>query len=261
MELLGVLILLFTALNFVEADAADAASRQIAVLSYNIHHGEGLDGKVDLERIARIIKFARADLVALQEVDVNTKRGGGVDQAKELGRLTGLNAVFGKAIDYENGEYGQAILSRWPISSRSVHVLPQRAGRESRIAVVARIEGDFPGLLFASTHLDHQIEEIRVEQANALNAIFETNRTARAILAGDFNAVPESRTMAILWKGWEDSAKEQAKPTIPAGRPTKRIDYVLFRSKERWKVVRTEVLEEPDASDHRPVLSILQPLD
>ena len=62
------------------------------ILTYNIHHGEGLDGRIDLPRIAAVIAAQRPDLVALQEVDRNARRSGGVDQAAELGRLTGLQA-------------------------------------------------------------------------------------------------------------------------------------------------------------------------
>ena len=235
-----------------------AEPRELTILSYNIHHGEGLDGKIDLERIAKIISNNKADLVALQEVDRNTKRSGGVDQAKELARLTSMHHVFGRAINYEGGEYGQAILSRWPISLPIVHALPQKAGREQRIALFAVIDG-VRGLTFTTTHLDHQIETIRVDQARALNEFFEKKQSSVSILAGDFNAAPQTEPMQILLKEWEDSASENAAPTIPAEKPTKRIDYILFRQpKAAWRVVRSEVLDEPVASDHRPVLSRLQ---
>src|SRR5688572_8882435 len=87
----------------------------LRVLTYNIHHGEGTDGVFDLARIAEVIKSARADLVALQEVDQGTDRAGGVNQLDELARLTGMHAEFGKAMDYMNGGYGVAVLSRWPL--------------------------------------------------------------------------------------------------------------------------------------------------
>ena len=233
---------------------------EVRVLTYNIHHGEGLDGKIDLERIARIIKNSKADLVALQEVDRNTKRSGGVDQAKELGRLTDMHYVFGKAIEYQGGEYGQAILSRWPISSHKVHTLPQRPAREQRIALVSVVESPIRGLKFVSTHLDHQIEAVRIEQAQALEANFDAARSLPSILAGDFNATPESETMKKLFQHWQDAAASHAAPTIPSENPTRRIDYVLLRPQGSWKVLGAEVLDEPIASDHRPVLLALQSL-
>jgi len=233
-----------------------ADAEKMTVLSYNIHHGAGTDGKLDLERIARIIRDQKPDVVALQEVDVKTARSADVDEAAELARLTGMNAVFGKAMDYSGGEYGQAILSRWPIKEHSVHQLPQRAGREPRILLMATVANPNGNVVFATTHLDHEIEELRVEQARAINGILiKDNGKVPVVLAGDFNAVPESETMQRLFTLWVDTAGDAAAPTIPARNPRRRIDYILVASRENevWKTLRTEVLNEPIASDHRPV--------
>jgi endonuclease/exonuclease/phosphatase family metal-dependent hydrolase len=233
-----------------------AEPEKVTVLSYNIHHGAGTDGKLDLDRIARIIRDQKPDLVALQEVDVKTSRSGGVDEAAELGRLTGMNAVFGKAMDYSGGEYGQVILSRWPIKKHSVHQLPQKAGREPRVLFAATVESPSGSIVFATTHLDHEVEEVRVEQARAINQILiKEDKKAPVILAGDFNAIPESGTMAAMFKMWIDTAGDSAAPTIPAGKPRRRIDYILVARGENgaWKTLRSEVLNEPIASDHRPV--------
>src|SRR5215213_773903 len=107
--------LCFAALVMAAAFAAPAWAdppakpKPLRVLSYNIHHGEGTDGKVDLERIAKVITVAAPDLVAVQEVDRKTRRTNGVDQAAELGRLTRMHVEFGKAIDYQGGAYGLAV--------------------------------------------------------------------------------------------------------------------------------------------------------
>ena len=84
----------------------------LRVLSYNIHHGEGLDGRIDLSRQAEIMKREEPDLVALQEVDRGTVRSGSVDQLAELARLTGLAPVFGQTIALQGGDYGVGVLSR-----------------------------------------------------------------------------------------------------------------------------------------------------
>ena len=91
-------------------DGVDAAPPIVRALTYNIHHGEGTDGRLDLSRLAAIISSAAPDLVALQEVDLGTARAGGVDQLAELGRLTGMHPVFGKAMDYQGGAYGVGVL-------------------------------------------------------------------------------------------------------------------------------------------------------
>src|SRR5438128_289035 len=92
-----------------------AAGVPIRVMTYNIDHGSGLDQKVNLERTAKVISDSKVDLVAIQEVDCKTRRTGGVDQAEELGKLTGLHSAFGKAMNFSGGQYGIVILSRWPI--------------------------------------------------------------------------------------------------------------------------------------------------
>src|SRR5687768_6315860 len=89
---------------------ADETPRVVRVLTYNIHHGEGTDRRFDLERLAAVIKSVNPDLVGLQEVDEKTARSNGVDQAARLGELTGMHAIFGKAMDYQGGAYGLAIL-------------------------------------------------------------------------------------------------------------------------------------------------------
>lgn len=83
----------------------------ITVLSYNIHIGIGTDEKSALERTAAVIRSVTPDLVSLQEVDRMALRTGGVDQAAELAKMTGLRMAFGKAldqpgIDAKGGEYG-----------------------------------------------------------------------------------------------------------------------------------------------------------
>src|SRR3954466_7463152 len=113
------------------APAGDPAPKTLRVLTYNIHHGEGTDGKLDLPRVAGVVKAARPDVVLLQEVDRNTTRTGKVDQAAELARLTGLHAEFGKAIDLQGGGYGLATLSRFPLKGVKTDALPGKAGQEA----------------------------------------------------------------------------------------------------------------------------------
>ena len=80
------------------ADAPEAAPVTVRVMSYNIHHGEGTDGAFDYERIAAVVNAWKPDLVALQEVDVGTRRARGVDQAARLAVLTGLHHAYGAAM-------------------------------------------------------------------------------------------------------------------------------------------------------------------
>jgi len=234
-------------------------AKTIRVLTYNIHHGEGTDGKVDLPRLAAVIAGVKPDLVALQEVDHKTKRTGGVDQTAELARLTGLRGKFGKAIDYQGGEYGQAILSRHPIKGVEVHVLPGEPERETRIAVAAEIPLGDSGrtIRFVTTHLHHQSDEFRQRQAAKLDELFGRGGTP-VIVAGDLNATPDSKPLGKLAKNWKSAEVGKPLLTFPVDKPAKQIDYVLVRPADKFKVTEARVLDEAVASDHRALLVVLE---
>ncbi len=237
------------------------ATCQLRVLSYNLHHGEGLDGRIDLERIARIVRTAKADLVALQEVDRKAKRTGDVDQASEYIRLTQLHGWYGAAMPFQGGEYGQVILSRWPLIEPKVVRLPGIKGREPRIATTALV--DIPGfgrIRWVCLHLDATGDDAdRWEQAGALLKEFPSTGIP-TLLAGDFNATPESRVMKRMLSsetGWVDTAGANAALTDPADVPKMRIDYVLAAPRAKWRVLESTVIPEAVASDHRPLLVVL----
>src|ERR1039457_3390022 len=96
-----------------------ATSKTFRVMTYNIHHGEGLDGRVDLQRIADLIKREGADIVALQEVDKGVARTARRDLSGELSRLAGMTCVFSNNFHYQGGEYGNAVLTRFRVLSRT----------------------------------------------------------------------------------------------------------------------------------------------
>jgi endonuclease/exonuclease/phosphatase family metal-dependent hydrolase len=228
---------------------------RLTVLSYNIHHGAGMDGVVDLRRIAGVIQSANPDVVAVQEVDRGTKRTGGVDQAAELERLTGLKAFFGRSIDYEGGQYGNAILTRLPLRGAQVHPLP---GVEPRSVIEARLEFHGQPLIFLATHLDStRPEEHRIKAAQRIAELAESRGETLMVLAGDLNTTLEREPMQILGRVFRVAGGEVERPTVPVGAPKRQIDFILYRPERRWKVVEVRVLEEAVASDHRPIAAVL----
>ena len=98
------------------ADGAPKASsgKILKVMSYNIHHGEGIDRRLDLERIAAVIADSGADIVALQELDQSTRRTGGVAQTEVLAHHLGMHHQFAKALHFQGGAYGLAVLVGGP---------------------------------------------------------------------------------------------------------------------------------------------------
>ena len=223
---------------------------RLRVLTYNIHHGEGTDGKFDYERLARVITGLKPDVVALQEVDRNTRRANGVDQAALLAKLTGMRSAFANALTYQGGEYGEAILSRFPMDQVRANHLPFRLGQEPRTALEARITPDngVPEFILVGTHLCHQSNETRVEQVSRINRIFSAAEGPPVIFAGDLNARPGSEPMKIL-------LQERWLDTIA---PRSRIDYVLVRPADPWRVVEITIVDDRVTSDHRPVLAVLE---
>ncbi len=236
----------------------------IRVLCYNIHHANppSHPDSIDLNAIAEVIKQQQPDLVALQEVDVYTTRSGqSLHQAKELGRITGMEVYFAKAIDYGGGEYGVAILSKYPMTEMKKYSLPTAAGTggEPRILATAIIKlPQGREILFANTHLDAQGNDTnRILQAQRIVEILSKEKLP-VILAGDLNAVASTRVIGAFDNHFMRSCITNCGFTIPVINPNKTIDYIVYAPKEKFKVIQHKVIPESYASDHRPVMAILQ---
>lgn len=226
-----------------------AETQTLRVLSWNLHHGVGGDGKLDLQRIAKVIKDANPDLVALQEVDKNCKRSGHVDQAAELARLTGLQASYGKAMDFDGGEYGQAILSKNSPTTTRIHHLPGKG--EPRIAFETIVSNAGFQLSFISIHLDLNAGQ-RLDQATTLIQTLASSTGKPLILCGDFNDVPNSAPLKVITGALKNVPKQEPALTCPANKPDSEIDHVFLRGLEAAGPVI--VIPETVASDHRPLL-------
>lgn len=258
--------LLSLALLLLAASAARAADPvSLRVLCYNIHYGQGMDGKYDIPRLAEVIKAAKPDLVALQEVDVCVRRSDRVHQVQELGRLTGLTARYGPTQHYEGGLFGNAILTRLPILDELIQPLPYTEATPElqtypRGALVLTLQApDGQPLRFISTHFQHNVPADRVAEAETVNQLFASpGDNLRTLLAGDFNAKPEEEPIAILEKRWLHAIDDARAPSAPSVNPRSRIDYIFHRPAGAFRVVSSQVLPEEMASDHRPVLAVLE---
>jgi endonuclease/exonuclease/phosphatase family metal-dependent hydrolase len=226
-------------------------------MTYNIHHGEGLDGKVDLERIARLIRQEGADIVALQEVDQGVARTARRDFPAELARLTGFTCVFSNNHAFEGGQYGNAILSRFPVKQwTNLHYRMLRTG-EQRGLLQAVLEVSGRELAFLNTHIDHRSDDAeRWFNVGEIEAVAKQYPGKPIILCGDFNDVPGSRVHRRISQTFDDAwaiVGEGEGFTSPAEAPRRRIDYVWFVRGGPFKPARAWVVSS-DASDHRPVV-------
>ncbi|WP_421978711.1 endonuclease/exonuclease/phosphatase family protein [Roseivirga seohaensis] len=239
------------------AQAPDS-SRIVRVLTYNILHGKTLKGDFDLDLIASVISKEKPDLVALQEVDYKTNRSKKFDLVTELGIRTNMSPLFARAMYYDGGEYGEGILSNFTFLTTKNHPLPYTEGKEPRAAAEVNVvikSGDT--IRFVGTHLDHEADgHNRFIQAEEVNRVLKRDGVP-TILVGDLNETPENRAMQLLFKDWERSFADNAF-TFPSDKPTKKIDYVLFRPAHRWRILEKRVIDERVASDHRPVLVVLE---
>jgi endonuclease/exonuclease/phosphatase family metal-dependent hydrolase len=224
----------------------------VRILAYNIHHGAGMDEVLDLQRIAALIRQVDPDLVALQEIDSVTTRTEGVDQAAELGRLTGLESVFGSFMPYQGGAYGMALLSRWTIATSQNYRLPD--GTEPRTALSATVTSPTTGrsLRFVGIHF-YETEDERLAQATELEG-YLLEEELPTVLAGDFNSRPGSAVMDHLANQWEVVFKGDDHLTFPSYGPIKEIDFILLQPPGRFEVLSQRLITEPIASDHRPVV-------
>jgi len=235
----------------------------IRVLTFNILHGATTKGDFNLDIIAQVIIDADPDLVAMQEVDYGTNRALKYDLTTELGWRTKMAPIFGKAMDFDGGEYGEGLLSKYTfLRSRNV-ALPFSPGNEPRAALeIITILPSGDTIAFIGTHLDHlRNDKDRVSQVKKINEVFSTNKYP-TILAGDLNAKPGSTPINILEGIWTSSYDIQnPTPTFPSSEPKIKIDYVMFYPENRWRVVEVEVIRNQIASDHCAYLVTLELLN
>ncbi len=236
----------------------------LRILTYNIHHANppSKPNVIDMAAIANVINQQKPHLVALQEVDVNTTRSGvTLNQAEELGRLTGMKAYFGKAIDYAGGEYGVAILSKFTMSAMTNNSLPTAdgIGGERRTLVSALITLDnAKKLVFANTHLDAQANDTnRFLQINKILDILKLQQFP-VIIAGDFNAVPGTRIINALDSYFTRTCITSCGFTVPVTNPNKTIDFIAYAPSDKFTVLDYKVIDEKYASDHLPVFSVIR---
>lgn len=246
--------------NVKEKDKEEVVETNIRVLSYNIHHGApaGTTAPINLDNIAAVIKAQNPHLVALQEVDRNTNRSP-VDQTKVLADKLGMHYYFSRSINYQGGEFGVAILSKYPIVSTERLVLSNKAsGGEQRTLVVATVE--VPGLgkiKLATAHLDLVLEN-RTAQVAEINE-FSKKSEYPVILAGDLNMTRLDPEFLPLRTEFLLSCTNSCPLTFPADVPTKEIDFIMLNSNAAKKLTVTqyEAIKGKLESDHLPLLGVI----
>jgi endonuclease/exonuclease/phosphatase family metal-dependent hydrolase len=227
-------------------------------MTYNIRHGRGSDGRIDIARVAEVIASFAPDVVGLQEVDVGCERSGGIDQAAELASQLGMESSFAPVVERGCERHGIATLSRLPIvQTRQVYLprQPHRYRSEPRCALVTRLEWPTPdrALDIMNTHLSTLFGERPAQVA----AIVKELEDDELIVLGDLNCTPWSpayRTLCVDLR----SATRRAR-SWPSKLPVVPIDHILFRGP--LHVIRSGTWSSGSArhaSDHLPVIAELE---
>ncbi len=211
----------------------------LRIASYNIRHGQ--DAGLDMSVIAGDILSVQPDVVGLQEVDACTSRVQGRDTLAELaGALGWEHYAFCRAIDFAGGQYGTAILSRYPILSFKVIPLPCAGAREARSVGHASIDAGGACLEFFNTHLSVESDTLRLVQFDALAAL--TAKHPGFILTGDFNTANLTR-FAVF--GDASLANRGQYATFPES--GEGIDNIVCGAP--WRITGSGILQ-PSHSDH-----------
>lgn len=231
------------------------AQPDLRVAAYNIRHGRGMDDRVDLERIAEVIRALNADVVTLQEVDDRTERTGDVDQVGVLADLLGYRGIHGPHRPYQGGFYGNAVLTRLPVREVIVHAIPSASGSALSVLEVEVEMESGRAVSVVSVHLAGTTEE-RLAQADAVTGLFREHDHP-VVLAGDFNGRPGGPVLERLASDWALARKSGPPDTYPSDIPDREIDFLMARRSDRIEVVEHRVVPELVASDHRPILAVL----
>ena len=218
----------------------------LKLMSYNIRNAKGMDGVCNYQRIANVINNEAPDVVAVQETDSMTTRSKQTYVLGEIAERTQMYANYAPAISFQGGKYGIGILSKEKPLNIKTCPLPGR--EEERMLMVAEFEDYF----FACTHLSLTEEdrlaslEIIKQSAKASDKPF--------FLAGDLNDTPESKFIQGLQKDFQVLTSTKA-PTYPSTEPKETIDYIAAwqPTSTSFAALSSQVVEEPLASDHRPI--------
>ncbi len=228
-------------------------------MTFNVRHGlaEGAE-EPDPHAVAAVVGALGADVLALQELDVDVPRSGSTDQLQlALDAAPGRTGHFAKTLDMHGGDYGIGLVVRGAMTDLEEHSL-QGPG-ELRKAIIARVHlagtGDGPApapFTVAATHLQNDRKVARAQLVELLGVLAE--RPGPLVLLGDLNISPFTVDGVCMELAWEAVANAA---TFPARSPRTQIDGVVTRGFDLVAAVVPDVR----VSDHRPVVVELVPRD
>ncbi len=224
----------------------------IRAATYNIHGCVGSDGRYAPARVLKVIRALHADVIGLQEVDDRLPRHDGLQQFDFLLRGTGMHAVTGPNLHHERGDFGNALLSRWPITTVRRHNLSVLS-YEPRGALDVDLATDDGPLRVIVTHFGLRSSE-RCQQFSALLTAIAPLSDQPCVLMGDFNHWGPSRG-SLFRPVTQQFPASFAEPSYPSRWPILRLDRIFVRPRP-ISASAEAVRSMPGrlASDHLPVI-------
>ena len=221
-------------------------SDTLKILSYNVRNCKGLDNATDFQRVADVINRIDADCIALQELDSATLRLNNAVVLNELALRTSLFPTYRGSINYQGGKYGIGMLTREkPLKTDAIE-LPGKEEPRSLLIV------EMKKYVICCTHFSLTPDD-RVTSVRMIAEKLQKYKKP-VFLAGDLNAQINTSEMNNLLHDFT-IITDPSKPTFPADRPNRCIDYILIKKStgRKVKVIASDAVNEPVASDHLPV--------
>lgn len=229
----------------------------VRVMTYNLHNGFDARGYLGLEALANVIEQQKPDVIGLQEVSRGWIINGAVDKLTWLSQRLGMPFVYGPTGD---AQWGNAILSRYPIVSRQALKLPPAGLPLQRGMLLAQIDvGNGEALNVINTHYHHRpaASEARVQHSNAL--LQQWRKAPRTVVIGDLNARPDTPEIMLLRTAGFidvlDSAGILPGYTAPTPAPRQRLDYIWITPDLH---ATNAIIPTLSASDHLAVAATVE---
>ncbi|MFC1607900.1 endonuclease/exonuclease/phosphatase family protein [Candidatus Latescibacterota bacterium] len=181
-------------------------SRTIRIMTFNLHHCEGIDKVYDVARIAGLIREQKTDIILCQEVDRGySDRSKNDDQPSMLAEMLGYHSYYGPNI---GDTYGNLILSRFPLESARNVPLPNPDDKEPRGVIVSMVSINGRRLHLLDTHLSAFSKENRDIQVRFLQEMIKKLGNP-VIFGADFNCRPSGQLAPLLGAEYLTSSREK----------------------------------------------------
>ncbi len=230
----------------------NTAEMDLRVMTYNIHHGISAAGHMDLDAIASVIEESGAQIIGLQEVDKRFIRTLFRDQVKELAQKLNMYYCFGETFNILGAEYGNAVLSKFPITSVNNLQLDSTGEPRGIISAAVDVNGKVINFLVTHLSLSKNLRNVQIQQIKRYLDLLEDE----VILVGDLNATPEQGEVMYIDRYLKNAVRDTARDRIgtyeDADGTQVQIDYIFISPEIRVKDVF--VVNSP-ASDHLPLIA------